>query len=264
MDAGLFDETNRVMDGCADWDLWLRLARAKAIAGTDECLARYRLHGESLSADTAGMQRAAEAVARKHFGPDDGRPEAWPIEKRQAYGGVYRHGALLALLRRGDWEDCARYLRLALRADPALAADLDLFYDLALGTQPLGLRGTSRQLDLDQNAERVEGLLEGAFAPGPVGQADSLPRPSDARAARRLAESTASYALGLAAYNTGRFGLSRRYLLRALRLRPALWRDRRLAGALAKSFLGPALVAALKQRSARAAALEPGGQPPRP
>jgi hypothetical protein len=112
-EAGLFDEVPRAMGGCADWDLWLRLARTQEIAGTPECLARYRLHGESLSADVTGMQQAAQAVMLKHFGPDDGRPEAWTDEKRRAYGGFYRHSALTLVERRGDWQASAGYLRQA-------------------------------------------------------------------------------------------------------------------------------------------------------
>jgi glycosyltransferase involved in cell wall biosynthesis len=239
VEAGLFDASLR---SCEDWDLWLRLSRTQSFAYVPGSLVRFRLHGGSLSTDVGGMERAADAVIAKHFGPPQGDPAGWPPEKRQAYGGLYRHHTLLHLLRRGDWEACARHLRRALCADPALAQDPDLFFELALGTQPVGYRGTAHQLDLPRNAAHVQALLRQVF---------HSPAGPELTGARRAAFGAAWFALGLAAYNTGQLALARRYLFRAVRATPALWHEKRLVLPLLKSLLGRAVLEAARGLSRR-------------
>ena len=98
--------------------------------------------------------------------------------------------------------------------EPALAADLDMFYELSLGTQPLGRRGTSYQLDMEASADQLESLLDAIF---------TAPAESNGLAAvRPQAYGTAYYALGLVAYNTQNYALSRRFAMRAIRYDPSL------------------------------------------
>lgn len=225
--AGLFDPKLR---SCEDWDLWLRLLPRHLFVGTWKCLARYRLHGSSLSADSSVMQKAAKAVIEKHFGPDDGQWHTWSDEKRRAFGGVYRYHLLTSLQRQNDWQAGAVHLRRALQVDPTLSADLSLFYELALGSQPLGHRGTAYQLDTQGNASRVRTLLTAAF--------DLALAPALQPLFRRTL-GTADYALGLVAYNTGHRSLSRRFFLSALCYRPELCCDTLMMGDLIKSFISP-------------------------
>jgi glycosyltransferase involved in cell wall biosynthesis len=241
--AGLFDETFRRLQ---DWELWIRLLKeGRHFVGLVEVLARYRIHPYSLSTDLTGGQRAALALAVKHFGPDDGQWRTWPHEKRRTYGGVYRYCALSSVQRQNDWQICALHLCRALQIDPTLATDLDFFYDLALGAQPVGYRGTSHRLslDLENNALRVSEMLDGIFR---------LPAPTELKALRRQTFGMAYYALGLVAYNTGQRTLSRRYLATALSFRPDLWRNPLVAGNLVKSLVSPSVLAMLKKYGTQA------------
>jgi tetratricopeptide (TPR) repeat protein len=184
------------------------------------------------------MQHAMQAVIEKHFGPDDGKWQTWSKEKRRAYGGVYRYLALTSVQRQDNWQAAAHYLRLALQADPALATDLDLYYDLALGSQPPGYRGTAYQLHLEDNATQMLRTLKDVFQSSEAVELKHL---------RRLAYGTAYYALGLVAYNIDKLSLSRGFLFEALRFRPDLWRDRQATANLLKSFAGQRNVNRLRQ-----------------
>jgi glycosyltransferase involved in cell wall biosynthesis len=232
--AGLFDQTLR---SCEDWDLWIRLVPKHTFINRPECLVRYRVHGNSLSGNVAGMQQAAMAVVEKNFGVDDGRWQTWSEEKRRAYGGIYRYHALIPILRQNDWSACAHHLRRAFQVDPSLAVDLDLFYELALGSQPVGYRGTTRQLDLESNVAQIKQVLADVFCEPMTKELASL---------RYQAYGIAYYTLGLAAYNTAQFSLSRRYLFLALRFRPDLWHDTRVFRTLMKLFVPHSILRRIK------------------
>jgi glycosyltransferase involved in cell wall biosynthesis len=193
--AGMFDQSSQDIHGCEDWDLWLHLALDHEFIGTDGCFVRYRLHGNSLSANSVGMQRAAQAVMEKHFGHDDGDYQNWSNEKRRAYGGVYRYCLLTSIQHQRDWRSSIEYLRQALQIDPTLSVDLTFFYDLALGAQPNGYRGTSHYLDLEENEHHLMTMLSNVFESTNSIEFQSL---------RDQTFGTAYYALGLVAYNVKR------------------------------------------------------------
>lgn len=208
--AGLFDPAFRRLQ---DWELWLRmLAAGRRFVGNPKRLVRYRLHQSSLSTDPVRGQEAAYAIAEKQFGPDDGRYEEWPADKRRMYGGVYGY-FVLTTLRHGGYErgEGARWLRKALQADPSLARDLDLFYEVALGRQPLGERGARFAGDLQRREAELRALLE-----------ESLGHERRLRAVRREAFGTAYFALGLVSYNAGRKRAALRPLMRSIVFRPRL------------------------------------------
>lgn len=228
LDAGLFDQSLR---SCEDWDLWLRILPSHPIVGTNECLVRYRIHGSSLSANPAGMQNAHRLVIGKHFGSDDGKREIWSQDKRRAYGGVYRYHALTSIQRQSDWPAGAVYLRQALLTDPTLATDLELFYELAFGTQPPGYRETAHCLNLEQNAKLIMNMLVNVFDEN-----------SSLLALRRTTFGTANYAIGLVAYNTYHTNLSKVFLSRALAFLPKLLLDQRVVLTFIKSFLHPSWI----------------------
>ena len=236
--AGLFDQSSRDIHGCEDWDLWLRLASDHDFSGAGECLVHYRLHDSSLSANPAGMQRAARTVITKHFGPDDGDYQNWTNEKRLAYGGLYRYHLLTSVQGQQDWRVGAQYLRQALQVDPTIALDLTLFYDLALGIQPQGYRGTTFQLDLENNAVQINHMLLEVF---------NSPLASKLQPIRRQAYSTAYFALGLVAYNTGQLSFARRFLIRATRFRPELWLNGQVFGNIVKSLVDRTVLERVRQ-----------------
>jgi glycosyltransferase involved in cell wall biosynthesis len=229
--AGPFDEQNRTLSGCEDWDLWLRLSRSERFEGTAAPLVRYRLHTNTFSARPRQMQGAAAAVMEKLFGPDDGKPQRWSEEKRRGFGGLYRFHALTSLQRQERWDVAATHVRKALSADPTLSADVALFYELLFGTQEPGYRGSAQHASFDRNATAVINLLAQVFQDASA----------DLAALRRRTYATAHLALGLVAYNTNRRRLSRRYLLRALALWPPLLATPGVALTLLKSSL-PAFV----------------------
>jgi glycosyltransferase involved in cell wall biosynthesis len=236
--AGLFDPTLR---SCEDWDLWLRLLPAHSIVGISDCLVCYRVHANTLSTRAESMQAAALVVIQKNFGSDDENEDAWPAIKRRAYGGLYRYHTLISVQRNHDPSTAARHLTRALRVDPSLADDMELFYNLALGSQPQGYRGTAYELQLRQNAESLKALLESTCGP----------RTGIHRLIARRARGTASFAVGLVAYNTGELFVSLRYLLRALCFQPSLVRNRRAVSTLLKCLLGRSLLRRLRRTKAR-------------
>jgi glycosyltransferase involved in cell wall biosynthesis len=233
--AGLFDDSFRA---CEDWDLWLRLAPTCHFTSIRDCLVNYRLHGSSLSADPSKMQQAVKAVIEKHFGPDDEDMGKWPNMKRMAYGGVYRYHAWTSVLKQKNWDDCAQYTKKALRVDPTISKDLGFFFDLAMGAQPLGHRGTSKLLDLQSNAIHLKQMLSEVF---------DKATPSAENRVKSDTYGTTYFGLGLVAYNTGQYSLCRNYLFRALRYRPDLWQDTRVLGNILKSFLGRPILGWLRK-----------------
>ncbi len=233
--AGLFD---RQLRSCEDWDLWLRLLPDYEFAGTPEPLICYRIHGSSLSTNVDGMQYAVRAVIEKHFGPDDKNYAAWPAEKRRAYGGVYRYHALTFVQRQNNWQAAAPYLQSALRADPDIATDLPLFYDLVLGAQTAERSRPNSAAALKERAAQLNATLAKVFA---------APADASLRPLQRATYGTAWYALGLIAYNAGQHSLARQFLWQALRFRPELKRDALVIGNLAKSFLPRAILHRLKR-----------------
>lgn len=238
---GCFDQLYRDINGCEDWDLWLRLARTYEFAGTLNCWVRYRIHSASMSVEVDKMLAAALAVIEKHFGPESEPLEQWSDQKRLAYAVIYRHKVLTYVIRRGNWQAATQPLRRSLHLRPALATDPDLFYELALGTQPIGFRGTSDRLDLEQNARHLRTLLDEVFTQ----------RDDDVTLTQLKSKTygTAYYALGLVAYNTGSWSASRHYLIASWCYHPQQWRNAQLWSAIAKSFLGGPILAVLKRRS---------------
>jgi glycosyltransferase involved in cell wall biosynthesis len=237
IDEGLFDQDCKSLHGCEDWDLWLRIAPNYKFIGIPLSLVRYRLHGQTFSSNPSHMEEAVRAVINKQFGPDDGKPQDWPANKRQAYGGVYRYYVISSVLRKNDWHLGAEFLSRALEVDPNLAKDLDLFYDLALGSQPIGYRGTSSSLNLEFNERLLDQFLKDAFRTNHTTSKSLL----------HTAIGTSYYALGIIAYNTRQFALCRRFLIKALTFRTDLWQDSIILGDLIKSMIGRSLLERIKK-----------------
>lgn len=236
--ARLFDPKLR---SCEDWDLWLRLLPEHSLVGLSDCLVRYRIHPNTLSTRAESMQAAARAVIEKNFGPEDENETAWSAEKRRAYGGLYRYHTLTSVQRSHESTTASKYLVRALRFDPSLADDLSLFYDLTLGPQPQGYRGTPHELHLRQNAVNMETLIESVCDPGVCAN----------RSVARSVRGTACFAIGLLAYNTRDLSFSFRHMLRAFWFKPSLVRDRRAMGAFLKCLLGRSLLRQLKVTKAK-------------
>lgn len=232
VEAGYFDTNLR---SCEDWDLWLRLLPMGKIVGTFRNLVRYRVHGSSLSANVDGMHAAARKVIEKHFGMDDGKPDQWTQEKRRAYGGVYRYQIITFIQRQNNWDACVPLLSKALTVDPSLAIDLDFFYELGLGSQQAGFRGTSEVKDLETNAFQLEKIIR---------VLNDIP---DLESLYRKAFGTAEYALGLIAYGFGERSTSRKYFLKGVSYRPELLVNPQLVSDYLKSFIDQSSMSRIKK-----------------
>ncbi len=225
--AACFDMSLR---SCEDWDLWLRLlASGNFFVGCPDVLVKYRIHSKSLSANVSKMQSSYSSVVEKHFGLDDGLYDVWDEMKQFAYGGLYRYMLLTNIQRLGDW-DHPQLLHKAILSDPFVGSDLDFFYELALGNQPVGYRGSDQQLELMKNAEKIEKLLVKLFHIEPVEYIQEHVH---------VICGTAFKAIGLAAYNTDQFALCRKYLIAAIKHQPVLLvKEKWILGNILKSFLG--------------------------
>jgi glycosyltransferase involved in cell wall biosynthesis len=98
--AGLggFDER---LPRCEDYDVYLKVAREYPIAGYPDLVASYRLHGDNMSADHAGMMRTALAVHARHRPSpvaDERTRAAW-TEGRQHWRNYYVEEMALARYR---------------------------------------------------------------------------------------------------------------------------------------------------------------------
>lgn len=232
LESGCFDANLR---SCEDWDLWLRLLPVKKIVGTSKCLVRYRVHESSLSTDVEGMHAAAKKVIEKHFGVDDGLPASWVAKKRRAYGGVYRYQCITLIQRQRNWDACISLMGKALQIDPSLALDLDFFYELILGDQPVGHRGVSELENFDEKADHLQKLMRNAVE----GFSD--------RSLRNQALGTTYYALGLASYNLGVRSQFRKYFAKALKYRPELILKSSYVAKYFKSILSKKKLESLKK-----------------
>jgi glycosyltransferase involved in cell wall biosynthesis len=233
VDVGYFDATLR---SCEDWDLWLRLLPSFTIRGSHQSLVRYRLHGNSLSKNVVGMHSAAQQVIEKHFDVADSKPTEWTSDKRRAYGGLYRYQVLTYIQRQNNWEAATGAMRKAFEIDPTLTVDLDFFYELAFGTQPLGYRETAHEIELEKNIQLITKLLENVFK-----------KQTALKPFRRRAFGTANYAMGLVAYNLYKRDLSRKLLFRAAACSPKLLLDKRMVFLVLKSYLNPLFLIRLKR-----------------
>ena len=233
LDYGYFDQTLR---SCQDWDLWIRISPDNTFVGTKDVLVQYRVHGESLSANILAQQASAKKVIETHFGPDDGQYDHWPPIKKLAYSGLYRYILTTSILRLGDWQFGIEYLPKTLLIDSAKAVDIDLFYELALGTQPAGYRGSAEKIDIESNERELTMLLSKMFQ-------NNTPA---LQALRSRVYGTAYFAIGLVAYHTGNLGLSRRYLWLSGKHRLSLWFTSALPSMMFKSLLGNSVLRKLR------------------
>lgn len=222
VESGCFDVSLR---SCEDWDLWFHLLPEGRFLGSFKSLVRYRVHGNSLSTNLNGMHAAAKKVIEKHFGKEDGDPITWTPEKRRAYGGMYRYQCITLVQRQNNWDDCVPLMCKAFQIDPSLADDINFFYELALGTQPVGYRGVSALQDLEKNMRCLQQLINIAIV-------------NIDRNTRRRVLGTAYYALGLVSYNLGKRSRFRKYFRRALAYRPQLVLNVDPVEKYFKSFIG--------------------------
>jgi len=194
------------LSAAEDWDLWIRLAAAGcAFAFVPEALFYYRMHADNTIRDWKRMEASSRFVLERALA-------TWPQATAPYRQIALARQALREALRRAFYRDLAgaqQKLSVAFSADPALAADLDVFYQVACATQPNGYKGTLEYLDLTYGAEFLLGALEQTFA-----RADSI------AASRNAAFALAHETLARLYYAQRELKLARRHFRRALRYQP--------------------------------------------
>ena len=234
-EVGLFDEA---LQGCADWDMWLRFSSQYKFRGVAEVLVLYRIHAGGLSSNIDHMFTDNLKAVHKHFGPAEGALERWPIQRRRAYASAHLTAAL-AYFQRDNLVQGRLHLEKSFRLYPPMAERVGVFYELACGDQPRGWRGDLQHLNLENNRQILLDSLSAVF--------DGPDVPTDLRGMRATAYGNAHLALGLVAYAKRDLVASRRYMAQAIQHRPVLALDPRLNTRMVKSLLGTTLLDALSQ-----------------
>jgi tetratricopeptide (TPR) repeat protein len=232
--VGVFDVALRASE---DWDMWLRVAQVYGFAGIAQPLLNYRVHGSNMSGDPEYMLRYQTMVVCKHFGAPEGEPSQWPAPRQRAWAATCYFAAQGYFLR-GDDAKGQTFLRQAFEANPALTAQVDLFYELGCVEQPLGQRGNPATLNLPKSADRLLGALHVIFNDPTL-----APR---VQQKRRTALAHAYLALGLLAYNSQQREQARAFWVQALQHAPKLAMQRTFLTRLARTFVKPGLRAALR------------------
>jgi len=108
--VGCFDEN---LSGCADWDLWLRIARCCDIDFVDAPLVTYRIHSDNMHKNIHGMETDTFRILEKHA------PDMPALERNRIYS---EHAIIYArqYYRAGNMQDCKRLLHTALTHDPLM------------------------------------------------------------------------------------------------------------------------------------------------
>lgn len=231
--VGLFDEG---LQGYADWELWLRICRERKFIGIPDVLVKYRIHAGGLSSNVQHMTQDRLKAIHKHFGPPDGEPTAWPVDKRRAYAFAYRSAAFEYSMR-GQLDEAWRYMKQAVSTLPTILERLDTFYELACGDQPRGYRNQPALLDIPANAQSLLDRLGALFAGEPA-----------LRDLRGIAYGNAFLALGMLSDQAGHWSDARRYLLRAMRANPRFLGSVSIVRRFLKLCAGQRLIKSLGDR----------------
>jgi glycosyltransferase involved in cell wall biosynthesis len=153
--VGPFDETLRA---CEDWDMWLRISCQFTLLSVPRLLTRHRVLSGSMSSNPERMLTNRLAVLNKHFGsePKD-LTEGKPVQRR-AFARAYLNSAVEYMQVR-EVHKAYRCLSKMAHVAPHILAELDTFYELALGDQPKGRRGDYTSVNLDWSKRTVEQML---------------------------------------------------------------------------------------------------------
>jgi glycosyltransferase involved in cell wall biosynthesis len=234
--TGLFDKS---FQGCADWDMWLRISGRFTVISANQILARYRVVPQSMSSDPIYMLNERLAVLKKHFSKEPTDISLLTATQRQAYGRSYLL-ATVEYLQAHNLEKAYAHLSEMLTLCPELLAEFDVFYEFGCGDQPRGFRGHFDSLNLPYNAQVLMDILSRLF--------NDPKLTTQLKSYRRLAYANAYFALGALSYGTGQFAKARELLFHAAVTRPQFAANRLLITTFIKSMLGNKLLNHLKNR----------------
>lgn len=233
--AGGFDSQLRIAE---DYDMWLRLARRHRVVGLPRPLVRIRVHASNTISDVDTFCQARLILVEKHFGALTGDSSTLSDASKVAYGYAYR-AITTKYIESGQPTKGWPYLERAVALHPAILAQLDTFYELALGDQPRGYRGEATQEDIAANGAEMLRRMDILFA------SSSPP----VQVLKGAAYGNAYLALAMLSEQAGDWSAARRYLIRAIRFHPRLLRDQLVMRRLFKLLLGQRLAGGLRRLS---------------
>jgi glycosyltransferase involved in cell wall biosynthesis len=207
-EVGHFDPELRMSE---DTDMWLRLTRVFRLAGIPRPLVRIRVHQSNTMSDVEGWCNARLMLLQKHFSPSDSSDPAQSERFRVAQSYAFRAISRKYIENRQPdlgW----LYLKRAVMQHPSLLAQLDTFYELALGDQPRGYRGDISRLDIAANGDDMLRRLDALFAL--VNE--------QVRSLRGPAYGNAHLALAMLCDQAGHWRAARRHMLSALGTYPVI------------------------------------------
>lgn len=230
---GLFENS---LSGCADYDLWLRIAERYRFAGVPEVLVWYRRSGNNMSDGVRHMTDDLERVYQKHLGSLDTPVATWPALKRESVANIYAWRTL-EFLAQGKVKESAKALLWLLDYRSEFACSLDLWYSLACVHQPIGQRGDFDTWDPERGAADTQSLLK-MLEHGDV-------HPNKLRRMR----GKVYFALALLNYGGRRIGPARQSLRVGLRAYPSLVTHSRTWQLIVRLLPGMAQMSDLISRS---------------
>lgn len=233
-DNYLFDESLRRVE---DLDLWLKIARHYTVIGLDKVLVRYRITPNSLSNDPSLVLSHRLSILQTHFGNEPQAYMHWKPKQSEAFGRSY-FAAACEYIQLHNLREAYRFILKAFNTCPELAADLEIFYNLGLGDQPRGYRGTFLGINLQRNARLLRGMLVRLF--------DDPSATKQLKSQCRTAFSNAYLALGLISYGTKNYLQARYFLALAVITVPSNLFNKLLITTFVKSLLPVKVIEWLK------------------
>jgi hypothetical protein len=188
-----------------------------------------------MSTDPLRMLTARLAVLKKHVGAEPPSPGTSLVHR--AYGRAYL-GSSVEYLQYGHPERAYECFQKMANICPSLLLEVDTYYQLGCGDQPKGSMGDLTSLNVKRNSLPLLGMMERLF--GDASTANEVKRLQRAARARMF------HSLGLLAYGTREFALSRRFFRRAVQNDFKLLFDPSLFSRWVKSLLGERLLERLK------------------
>ena len=236
-EVGLFDESLRA---CEDWDVWLRVAKRYKIIHSHRILTRHRILPGSMSTDPLRMLNNRLAVLKKHVGEEPDASGSAMLHR--AYGRAYLGSCVEYLQYRNEDHAFECFQKMA-NVCPGLLTELDTFYQLGCGDQPKGSMGDLASLNMKRNSLPLLLMMKSLFADARTGK--------DVRELERAASAKAYFALGMLAYGTREFAVSRSFFARAVLTDFKYLFNRELNSRWVKSLMNRKVVDFLKNLHSR-------------
>lgn len=230
--VGLFDKN---LQGCADWDMWLRMAKEYTILGVNHNLARYRVLPQSMSSDPIHMLHDRLRVLEKHQGvASNGSGQA---QWQRAYARAYLK-SLVEYLQIGSEEQAYACLQKIVHFWPKLLTEPSTLTEIGFGCQPKGLRGNFASLDMAESRRLLFSMLDRIFTDPQL----SLTLQKH----RKEIYAEAHITLGLLSYGAQDFALTRSMFMRAASFNLTRTLRRQVVSTFLKSLVGARYLHRLK------------------